>query len=76
MAIQIPSDFENVEARITWLKEQIGLLTQDHDNPAIEADRTRLASALDAALEEAGVDVNPSDIDKPYIPEVFSTPTT
>lgn len=75
MAIQIPTNFEDVEAKITWLKEQITLLVQDHANPAIEEDRLRLASALNAALAEAGVDTNPENIDKPYIPEVFTTPT-
>ncbi len=75
MAIQIPSNFESVEAKIDWLREQISLLIQDHANPAIEEDRQRLASALNAALADAGVDTNPENIDKPYIPEVFTTPT-
>lgn len=71
MAIQIPS-FENVEAKIEWLREQIATLAQDHENPALEADRLTLVSSLNAALDEAGIDPNPEP-EKPYIPPTVTT---
>jgi ABC-type phosphate transport system auxiliary subunit len=67
MSINIPT-FESVEEKIEWIKEQMITLNQDAEHPALEADRLQLVSALDAALEEAGVEIAP-EIEKPYIQE-------
>lgn len=71
MAIVIPT-FESVEEKIEWIKAAMLEMTQDAQNPALEADRLNLVSALNAALEEAGVDVAPP-IDRPYIPEEITS---
>jgi hypothetical protein len=71
MSINIPT-FESVEEKIEWIKSQMLEMTQVSDDPALAADRLTLVSALNAALEEAGVDVAPV-IEKPYIPEVITS---
>jgi hypothetical protein len=73
MAIVIPN-FESVEEKIEWIRGEMIALVQDAQNPALEADRLSLASALNQALAEAGVDTAPP-IEKPYIPEVITSPT-
>lgn len=68
MSINIPT-FDTVEEKIEWLREQMVTMTQESDDPAAHADRLSLASALDAALIEAGVETAP-EIEKPFIQEV------
>ena len=66
MAIEIPTNFESNQAKLEWIRDQMIVLTQDSDNPAIEADRNRLVSLMNATLLEEGVDLNP-EVEAPQL---------
>ena len=52
MAIEIPTNFESPEEKLAWLQNEMLKLTQASADPAVEADRLRLVSALEAHRAE------------------------
>ena len=59
MAIEIPTNFETPEAKLAWLQNEMLKLSQEAVNPAIEADRFRLVSALEAHIAEHDIALPP-----------------
>lgn len=81
MAIQVPH-FDDPKEKIAWIRAKTVELSQDHDNPTIEADRASLDAVYKAALEEAGlVDWTPAENLKrpedtdPFVEEHLTSPT-